>query len=178
MSVVLANRCHPDPYNFFGQVPLGSPNAELGFVISAEARDRLLCSYNTDVGTVKYKCNPLGSWGCKPGCAVVPCMKSPPYRTWGCSFLPEDLKKMMQTQTDAYGCGKHGHYNELVFDSWHLPFDPRWAQAVFVQPGMTEANLRRAVTVSETYRQVVGRSIPILLYDARSPEMPFSIYQS
>lgn len=70
---------------------------------------------------------------------------------------------------------KHGWYNELVFDTWSVAFKPEWALAVVVQPGMEASKIQRAQAVLQTYVDAI-RQIPLLIYDAKADEYPFSVY--
>ena len=152
-----------------------------------------MCSVHGDIGTVKYKCWPMG-WlmgdpdACRPGCGPNRC-GNPPRRTWQCSWPPTEMQRMMEVH-DSLGTGYTGPfepgmwpYNELLFDSWTQPWEPDLAQmveAVFVQKRGTSGSKEHGRLVHRKLLQRIGAStddLPLVEYDtaAEVGGVPFTV---
>jgi hypothetical protein len=138
-STSMVSKRHPYVFACFACAPDFQFNPGLVLAPSEATRSRLMCALHSDIGTYRYKCNPMGrSEGCRPGCGHtgVWCGRNPPWRTWQCAWPPEDLQKMMEMH-DSLGMYYHGavdanhveqSYNELVFDSYTAEWEPALAK--------------------------------------------------
>lgn len=187
-STSLISKRHPYLFTCFACDP--DSVFKGGFIISPspETQSRLMCIMHSDIGTVRYRCGPMGrSDGCMPGCSKVRCGQDPPYRTWMCSWHPEDLKRMMEVH-DSFGMGytepmKQGMwpYNELLFDSWTQPWDTdlgKMVEGVFVQKRGTEKSKEHARLVHRKLLQRLGvaeDNIPLVEYDPSVEADPYRL---
>ena len=188
-SASMVSKRHPYLFACFACSPDSQFKPGLILAPSPETRSRLMCSVHNDLGTIRYKCDPMGrSDSCSPGCGNVRC-GNPPQRTWMCTWSLEDLQRMMELH-DAIGMGYTGPfeegmwpYNELLFDSWTQNWEPDLAQlveGVFVQKIGTQASKDLGRLVHYKLLQRIGASVedhPLVEYDDSAEGDPFSLLQ-
>ena len=189
-SASLVSKRHPYVFACFACEPDFRHNP--GFVLapSAATRARLMCAIHSDIGTVRFKCNPLGrSDMCRPGCGGAICGRNPPWKTWQCSWALEDLKRMMETH-DGLGMGYGGpltteqKYNELLFaslgaDAWERDLK-EMVQAVFVQSASTNQARENGRQLQRSVLQhtgAVANAIPLVEYDPSRDSDPFRLLE-
>jgi hypothetical protein len=145
-----------------------------GFVINPVAV-RLKCCYSADASTMGRRLGDRRREEGNDGCPGAWCeLPRSPFGDGGCKWRADQLDQAMLQQQSL-----HRRYNELVFDfdAWtaHLP---QSVEAIFLLPGSTPKDIRRAYAVHEAFYQDYGlsrdRAPPLVLYDpAGDVERPF-----
>ena len=191
-SASLVSKRHPYVFACFACHSDFKYNPGLVLAPSEATRSRLMCSVHADIGTVRYRCNPMGrSATCSPGCSQALCGRDPPWKTWMCSWPPEDLQRMMDTH-DKMGTGYDGpltseqKYNELVFasmgdDAWEEDLG-QMVEAVFVQKRGNQKSLENARMLRQSLLKRIGAvdgdsELPLVEYDPSENSTPFKLLE-
>lgn len=203
-SAVLVNRQHPTAYSC-PPAKCGPDARHLPGLVLAPTEAtvrRVLCLYSHDVGSVRFVC-PRGrrcghrcrtqAASCRPGCSPHLCGQSygpnDPHYPWPakfwCHFRPTQLRAMMRAQPRATPATRPNRstrrgrtqweYNEVVLDSWALPWEADLGaivEAMFVQAGATPTTHARSVQLHRALLPALP-ALPLVLYDPSSAA-PFS----
>lgn len=139
-----------------------------GFVVRPSTTE-VFCSYDHDGLTMKPEklCTPLGiSEDCTPGC--MKWETCPEAKFWRCSWPPNRLKQMMESQMARKDPRQKDH-NEVVLsaEAW-VDNLPRTIEAFFYMSMSDEGYRERARAVHKaflnTYR-LTPAAVPLVLFD-------------
>ena len=114
---------------------------------------------------------------------------------WGvtmCAWHSEDLELMMMEQDKYQPIGYVGsmssgrwNHNEVILDAWNKPWAhslPQIIKAIVIRPECNEAaralgrRIHRNFLAAYNLSEYDASTPPLLVYDARADEAPFSMY--
>ena len=173
----------------YGRLPFVILNTNV-----SATRRRISCCYAFDVGSTKLGCTRRGGDGnCTPGCSASSVYMESEAKgagwdtsVYGGPFDPRQLRQCLDAMKPRLCRERRRYpwcamaYNEVILDRWR---SGGWeldtmVWAIGVARGASAASVELAREVQVAAAQQSGLQVPLLLYDRRRVDAPFSMLQS